>query len=88
MPNKSNPKKRLRKVRERTLNNKAKRSSMRTYVKRVLKAVESGDREEARKELAEAQKHIDKAAKSRVIHPNNAARKKSLLSRRVDAMGS
>jgi small subunit ribosomal protein S20 len=70
------------------IRNKARKSAMRTHVKRVLQAVESGDRETAGAELTLAQKQIDKAAKSRIIHPNNAARKKSLLARRVASMGS
>ena len=72
---------------KRALLNKTKRSAMKTHIKRVLKAVEDGDKDTAGKELAVAQKKIDKAAKTRVIHPNNAARKISLLSRRVAAMG-
>ena len=70
------------------LRNKARKSAMRTHVKRVLEAVESGDKETASTELTLAQKQIDKAAKSRIIHPNNAARKKSLLANRVAAMSS
>jgi len=79
-------KKRIRTDAKRALRNKAKRSAMKTHMKRVLKAVESGDKALAEKELMLAQKRIDKAAKSRVIHPNNAARKVALLARRVAQM--
>ena len=86
MAHRKQAKKRIKTDAKRALQNKRKRSAMRTYVKRVLSAVASGDRALATKELAQAQKKIDKAGKSRVIHPNNAARKVSLLSRRVAAM--
>ena len=71
---------------KRALRNKMKRSAMRTHIKRVMAAVEKGDKQLAQKELVVAQKKIDKAAETRVIHPNNAARKVSLLSRRVAGM--
>lgn len=71
---------------KRALRNKMKRSAMRTHFKRVMVAVEKGDKELAQKELVVAQKKIDKAAKTRVIHPKNAARKVSLLYHRVAGM--
>ena len=52
----------------------------------VSEAIESGDKTNAQKELVLAMKRIDKAAKTRVIHPHNASRKKSGLSRKVNAM--
>lgn len=66
--------------------NKVKRSAMRTHIKKVVEAIGSGDKEVALKELVVAQKKIDKAAKTRVLHPNTAARKKSQLALRVNAM--
>lgn len=59
---------------------------MRTQMKRVLEAIANGDKTNAQKELALAMRRIDKAAKTRVIHPNNASRKKSGLTRKVNAM--
>ena len=76
-------KKRIRVNEERRILNKGKRSAMRTHMKKVFAAVEAGDKATATAELRIAHKRIDKAAKTRVIHPNNAARKKSLLSRHV-----
>ena len=60
---------------------------MRTQVKKLMTAIDEGDKSNAQKELAIAMKRIDKAAKTRVIHPNTASRKKSGLARRVNAMG-
>lgn len=86
MPHSEHAKKTLRQSERRRVANKAKRSAMRTFTKRVLLAIEAGNKELAIAELSIAQAQIDKAAKSRVIHPNNAARKKSALARRVAAL--
>lgn len=83
MPHTKHRKKRLRTSDERRLRNKAKSSAMKTHIKRVLAAVEAGDSEAAATELKIAQKKIDKAAKSRVIHPNAAARRISQLTQHV-----
>ncbi len=66
--------------------NKGKRSAMKTYMKRVQDAVNAGDKAKANAELIVATQKIDKAAKSRVLHPNNAARKKSVLAKLVGKM--
>ena len=66
--------------------NASARSRYRTYVKNVLKAVESGDQETARAAYAKAQPIIDKAASKGLIHKNKAARLKSRLSARIKAM--
>jgi len=68
------------------MQNKTVRSSMRTQVKKVKKAIEDGDKTLAAKELPEAMKHLDKAAKSNVIHKNQAARRKSRLQRDVNGL--
>lgn len=86
MPNRKHRKKTVQQAEKARQRNKTKRSSMRTQMKRVLDAIETGDKTNAQKELALAMKRIDKAAKTRVIHPNNAARKKSSLASRVQAM--
>ena len=83
MPHTRHAKKTLRQNEKRRQANKTKRSAMRTYVRRVQAAAEAGDKEAALRDLPIAQKHIDKAAKSRVIHPNAASRQKSALARKV-----
>jgi len=52
---------------------------MNDTVKRLRKAVQGGNKEEAQKMLPEAYKAIDKAAKRGIIKKNTAARKKSRL---------
>lgn len=79
--------KRVRQQDKRRFRNKVTASSMRTQVKRVLTAVEAGDKEAANSVLPMALKRIDKAAKTRVIHANTAARKKSRLMHAINSMG-
>ena len=64
------------------------RSMLRTFVKNVLKAVQTGDQEAARSAFAKAQPIIDKAAGKGLLHKNKASRIKSRLSARVKAMAA
>lgn len=66
--------------------NASARSMYRTYVKHVLKAVETGNQEEAQAAYSKAQPVLDKAAAKGLIHKNKAARIKSRLNARVKAM--
>lgn len=61
------------------------RSSIKTAVKRVLEAVKEGKTEEAKAELSVVYKLYDKAVGKKVVHKNNAARKKSRLTKKVNA---
>jgi small subunit ribosomal protein S20 len=62
------------------------RSMMRTQIKRVLKAVEAGDKEAANSAYQSAVPVIDRVADKRMIHKNKASRYKSRLNARVRAM--
>jgi small subunit ribosomal protein S20 len=66
--------------------NKSIRSELKTRVKRALEAAEAGDESAALEALRVAQKRIDTAAAKGVMHPRTAARRKSQLMRRVDAL--
>jgi small subunit ribosomal protein S20 len=59
---------------------------MRSALKRVLKALQSGDKEAARASLAAAVPEIDKAASRGLIRKNRAAHYKSRLNARLKAM--
>ena len=83
MPNTESAKKRLRQTESRTLRNKSIRSAMRTWEKKVMEAVEAGDRAQADVCLPQAFQYLDKAAKKRILHPNTAAHHKSRLARKV-----
>lgn len=66
--------------------NKSIKSGVKTAMKKVLAAVEAGDKSVAAAELAAATKTIEMAASKGVYHKNNAARKVSRLSKAVNQM--
>lgn len=68
--------------------NAAARSMYRTYVKNVVKAVESGSKEAAQSAYAVAQPVIDKAVSKGLIHKNKASRIKSRLSAKIKGMAA
>ncbi len=58
----------------------------RTFIKKVLAAVEAGDKEQAQVAYKNAVEVIDKTASKGLIHKNKAARHKSRLNARIRAM--
>jgi len=76
-------KKNIRKNERRRLHNRAANAAMRTEIKKVRTALESGDVEAAKAGFPRAQKLLDKAAKTNRMHPNKAARTKSRLARDI-----
>lgn len=66
--------------------NASARSMYRTYIKKVIKACDSGNAEEAQTAYTQAQPIIDKAAHKGLIHKNKAARIKSRLNNRIKAL--
>jgi len=87
MANTKSAKKMVRKIATRTEVNKARRSRMRTHVRKVEEAIEAGDKKAAAEALQAAQPEIMRAAGKGVIHKNTSSRKVSRLSARVKAMG-
>lgn len=81
-------KKRVRQNRRRAEINRARLSRIRTFVKKVATAIESGDQEAARSALRAAQPEIMRGASKGVLQRNTAARRISRLSKRVKAMPS
>jgi small subunit ribosomal protein S20 len=79
-------KRRIKKTEKRRQHNKAIKSAMRTQLKKVRQAIDTGDREAAQAALKSAMKRLDKAAKGNIIHANEAARRKSRLQKRVNAL--
>lgn len=63
--------------------NKAYRSELKTYVRKVRTAVAAGDAEASTKALREASRKLDKAVSKGVIHKNQAANRKSGLAKLV-----
>ncbi len=64
------------------------RSKLRTYIKKVLKAVDTGDSQAAKEAYTSAQPIIDKASNKGLIHKNKAARIKSRLCARIKSMAA
>ncbi|WP_414039715.1 30S ribosomal protein S20 [Acidithiobacillus sp. M4-SHS-6] len=88
MANTAQARKRVLQNEKHRLHNASMRSRLRTYVKKVLKAVHDGNQDEARVALRTAESVIDKSAGKGVVHRNAASRTKSRLSARVKAMGN
>jgi small subunit ribosomal protein S20 len=63
-------------------------SKLKTNIKKLRAAVAKGDAEAAQKMLAETVGEIDRAARKGVVHDNAAARYKSRLQRRVNALAA
>ncbi len=59
---------------------------MRTFIKKVVSAIESGDRKSAESAYKDAVPLIDSSANKNIIHANKAARHKSRLNARIRAM--
>ena len=75
--------KRAKQSETRRQHNVALRSRMRTSIKKVLKALESGDATAAAASYREAVPQIDTMVNKGLIHGNKAARHKSRLNRRI-----
>ena len=68
------------------LRNKAVKSELKTYVRKVREAVAAGDKEAASAALQAASRKLDKAVSKGVIHANQAANRKSAIAKQVDAL--
>ncbi|MEM7057258.1 MAG: 30S ribosomal protein S20 [Pseudomonadota bacterium] len=88
MANSPQAKKRVRQNVRRTAVNKARRSRIRTYVRKVEEAIASGDQAAAREALKAAQPEIMRGATKGVLHKNTASRKVSRLNHRIRAMSA
>ncbi len=86
MASSKSAKKRIRTSERDRQQNQAVRSKVRTYIKNVLAAVDAKDEAKVKELAPAALSEIDKAASNQVLHPNNAARKKSRLQRHIAAM--
>ncbi len=86
MANTRSAKKMVRKIATRTEVNQARRSRMRTFVRKVEEAIESGDKAAASDALKAAQPEIMRASQKGILHKNTSARKVSRLSARIKAM--
>src|ERR1700761_4504784 len=86
MANTASARKRIRQTATRTARNHARKSRMRTFVKKVETAIASGDKSKAAEALRTAQPEMQRASGKGVIHANTVARKLSRLSARIKAL--
>ena len=86
MANIKSAKKRILVTATKAEKNKAIKSKIKTYIKKVEAAVEAADKTAATEALKVATVEIDKACSKGVFHKNNAARKISRLTNLVNAM--
>lgn len=83
MANTTSAKKATRKIARRTEVNKARRSRMRTFVRKVEDALASGDKAAATEALKAAEPVLMRAAQKGVVHKSSASRKVARLTRAV-----
>lgn len=86
MANTAQAKKRAKQAEKSRVRNAGQRSNMRTFIKKVLAAVKSGDKEKAQAAFKVAMPVIDSAVTKGLIHKNKAARGKSRLNAKVKAL--
>jgi small subunit ribosomal protein S20 len=86
MANTASARKRIRQIAVRTARNQARKSRMRTFVKKVESAIASGDKSAAAEALRAAQPEMQRAAGKGVIHLNTVSRKLSRLSARIKTL--
>jgi small subunit ribosomal protein S20 len=88
MANTASARKRNRQTKRRNERNQARKSRMRTFVKKVEAAIAGGDKEAAGQALRAAQPEMQRAAGKGITHPNTIARKLSRLSARIKALAT
>lgn len=86
MPNIKSAAKRVQVAKVRNAKNKADRSELRTNLKKFNAAVSEGDREAAGAAYKIAVASVDRAASKGLLHKNNAARKKSSLTVKLNGL--
>ena len=88
MANTKQAKKRVRQAENARQRNASMRSMLRTYIKKVIAAIATGDKKQAQTAMQLAQPVIDRMATKGIIHANKAARHKSRLSAHIKALAA
>jgi len=86
MANTAQARKRARQSEKRRQHNASLRSSFRSAIRKVRKAIAAGDKAGATRVLNEASSTIDRIADKKVVHKNTAARNKSRLAAQIKAL--
>jgi len=87
MPNHKSAEKRVRQSEKRRAINRSHRTKVRTYIKKLRSALDSGSQQDVQKILPEAISVIDKSVQKGVLHANAAARYKSRLTVKANQAG-
>jgi small subunit ribosomal protein S20 len=87
MANSAQARKRARQAETTRQRNASQKSALRTAIKKVKKAIQSGDKAAATTQYVESQAVIDRIADKQIVHKNLASRTKSRLSQAIKAMG-
>lgn len=87
MANTKSAKKATRQIARRTVINRARRSRLRSAVRKVEEAIAAGDQSRALAAMAEAEPVIIRAAQKNIVHRNAARRKVSRLAHRIAELG-
>ncbi|MFN3521477.1 MAG: 30S ribosomal protein S20 [Phenylobacterium sp.] len=88
MANTPGAKKAIRKIARRTEVNKARRSRVRTFLRRFEEAVAKGDAEAAKTAFVEAQSELMRAVSKGVVHKNTGSRKVSRLAAQLKKLAA
>ena len=83
MANHKSALKRIRSNEKKRVRNRIVRSKARTEIKKARALIQEGDLDSARQAALEAIRALDKAANKGILHPNNAARRKSRLMKQL-----
>ena len=86
MANSAQARKRARQADKQRNHNASLRSTLRTAVKKVRKAIEAGDKKAAQAVFVESQAVIDRIADKRIVHKNSSSRTKSRLAAHIKAL--
>jgi len=88
MANHASTEKAIRKTVKRTAVNKSKTTRIRTYIKKVLVAVQSGNKDDANKAFLVAQSEIMRGVSDKLLKKNTGSRKVSRLAKKVKEMAA
>ncbi len=88
MANSAQARKRARQADKQRAHNASLRSTLRTAIKRVRKAIDAGDKAAAQNVFQESVSVIDRIADKKIVHKNQASRNKSRLSAAIKAMAA
>jgi small subunit ribosomal protein S20 len=86
--NSASSEKRARQNERNRLQNKARRSALKTETRKFVDAVHAGDAAKAKEEFVAVQRKLDQLAAKRTLHKNTASRRKSRLAKRLNALAN